>query len=106
MADMNEKLSDASSEATEEVAAPAKSKKAAKKDKKPNFFVRAFRGIKKFIRDCVSEMKKVVWLSRKETMKQSFIVIVVVAALSILIGVIDLGLGYGVQGLRALGQLF
>ncbi len=101
MAEMNDKLS----EATESAEPKAEAKKAAKKDKKPNFFVRTWRKIVKFCRDCRSEMNKVVWLSRKETMKNSLTVIVVVAALGLLIGVIDLGLGYGVQGLAALGKL-
>ena len=59
-------IPDASSE--EKAVAPSadKAKKQGKKnasDKKPNFFVRIGRRIGKFFRDCISEMKKVVWMS-------------------------------------------
>ena len=94
MADLNEKKNDAV-EKTEE---SDKAKKPAK-EKKPNFFVRMFRGIGRFVRDCISEMKKVTWLSRKETMKSSFVVLVVVIALGALIGILDTALEFGILGL-------
>lgn len=100
MADLNEKNIDANASET-----PAKETKPAKV-KKPNFFVRMWRGIvrmwkgsARFIRDCISEMKKVTWLSRKETRKSSFVVLVVVIALSALIGIIDTALEFGILGL-------
>lgn len=92
MADLNEK----NIESTDEKGA---SKEKAKKDKKPNFIVRAFKGIGRFIRDCISEMKKVTWLSRKETSKSSLVVLVVVIALSALIGILDTALEFGILGL-------
>lgn len=69
-----------------------------KKNKKPNIFKR----IAKFFRECRSEMKKVTWLSGKETFKSSLIVIVVTLVLCVTIGLIDIGLEYGVVGLRDL----
>ncbi len=68
-------------------------KKAAKpkKPKKPNIFKRLF----KYLRECRSEMKKVTWLSRKETVKSSIIVIVVTAALCAVIGILDTALEMG-----------
>ena len=95
MADLNEKL-------PEDVSASAAEKKS-KEEKKPNFFVRTWGKIKKFFRDYVSEMKKVVWLSRKETIRSSVVVVVLVVILSIAIALVDTGLEYGVIGLRNLG---
>ena len=69
-----------------------------KKNKKPNIFKR----IGKFFRECKSEMKKVTWLSRKETVKSSVIVVLVTLALCVAIGLIDTALEYGVIGLRDL----
>ena len=39
--------------------------------KKPNFFVRTGRAISKWFREMKSELKKVVWPSGKETMKNT-----------------------------------
>ena len=60
-----------------------------KGEKKENFFVRFGKKIKKLCRDLVSEMKKVVWLSKDETKKSSILVIVTVVAIAAAIGVID-----------------
>ena len=69
-----------------------------KKEKKPGLFKR----IGKYFRECVSEMKKVTWLSRKETVKSSIIVVVVTVALCAVIGLLDTVLELGVIGLRDL----
>ena len=91
MAELNEKTQKEAPKA-----APEKTEK--KKNKKPNIFKR----IAKFFRECRSEMKKVTWLSGKETFKSSVIVVVVTVVLCIAIGLIDTGLEYGVVGLRDL----
>jgi len=70
-----------------------------KKEKKPGLFKR----IGKYFRECVSEMKKVTWLSRKETVRSSAVVIIVTVALCVLIGVLDTVLEFGVIGLREAG---
>ena len=88
MAELNEKKE-------AEVKAPEK-----KKEKKPGLFKR----MGKFFRECKSEMKKVTWLSRKETVKSSIIVVVVTVALAVLIGVIDTVLELGIIGLRDLSE--
>ena len=67
---------------------PSKADKA-KGEKKPNFFVRLWRKLKKLCRDIVSELKKVVWLSKSETKKSSLLVIVTVLAIAAAIGVVD-----------------
>ena len=62
---------------------PAKEKKA---DKKPGFFKR----IGKYFRECKSEMKKIVWSSKKQTFNNTVVVIVAM----IVIGAIVVGLDY------------
>ena len=93
MADLNEKNIEST-----DVENSAKAKKPAK-EKKPNFIVRTCKAIGHFFRDCISELKKVTWLSGKETRKSSFVVLVVVIALSALIGIIDTALEFGILGL-------
>ena len=100
MADLNEK--DLNVQSSEAPKAEAKAAKA--KPKKPNFLVRMGRRIRSFTRECVSEMKKVTWLSRSETFKSSLVVLVIAVALAVLIGVLDTGLQFGVTGLRSLGK--
>ena len=75
-----------SAEATAEKAPKAEKNKG---EKKENFFVRFGKKIKKLCRDLVSEMKKVVWLSKNETKKSSILVIVTVVAIAAAIGVVD-----------------
>ena len=77
-----------------------KNKKVAKK---PNIFVRMGRAIGKFFRDYHSEMKKVVWLSKKETIRNSVLVTVVVVVTAIVIGLVDAGFTYAI---KALGSIY
>ena len=72
-------------------------KPAAKKDK-PSFFEK----VKKFWREYKSELKKVVWLSPKQTLNNTVLVIVAVAVVSVFIGLLDLAFS---TGLVALGKL-
>ena len=106
MADLNEKdLEAQSSDAPKKGKAKEVDAKGAKsKAKKPNIFVRMFKRIGSFTRECISEMKKVTWLSRSETFKSSLVVLVITVALAALIGILDTGLELGVNGLRTLGK--
>ncbi len=63
-------------------------KKATKKDKKPNIFVRMGRKIK----DIFSELKKVAWPSFGKVVKQTGIVLVVVLIFLVVITAFDFGL--------------
>ena len=72
------------------------------KEKKPNIFVRMFRGIAKFFRDCVSEGKKIVWMSWKDVWKNAVLVIICAVAISAVIALLDVGLSYAI---RAIGSL-
>lgn len=58
-------------------------------EKKPGFFKRIASGIKRFFKDLKGEMKKIVWPSKKTVLNNTGIVIIVLAAFSVGIGVID-----------------
>ena len=67
--------------------------KAAKKEKKPFFLIRFFRWVKKFFRDTVTEMKKVVWPSKKQILNNTGVVLIALAISAIFIGGLDSILG-------------
>lgn len=100
----NEKLAQAAAE--QAGAAPQKSAKPdtakkdakAKKDKKPGFFAR----IGKWLRELKSELKKVQWPSKKQTVNNTVVVIVCVILVGLCIWIFDLLLGGVVQALLAL----
>ena len=58
-------------------------------EKKPNFFVRLARRIKKFFKDIVGEMKKVVWTSKEELKKSTKVVLVTVFVFAVAIAIVD-----------------
>ena len=58
-------------------------------EKRPNFFVRAGKKIKKFFKDVVGEMKKVVWTSKEDLKKSTKLVLVTVVAVGLAIAVVD-----------------
>ena len=58
-------------------------------EKKPGFFKRIASGIKRLFKDSKGEMKKIVWPSKKTVLNNTGIVIIVLAAFSVGIGVID-----------------
>ena len=58
-------------------------------EKKPGFFKRIASGITRFFKDTKGEMKKVVWPSKKTVINNTGVVIVVLAAFSVCIGVLD-----------------
>ena len=45
-----------------------------------------------FLKECVAELKKSTWLSRKEVVQSTILVAIVVALTSAYVGVIDFGL--------------
>ncbi len=58
-------------------------------EKRPNFFVRAGRRIKKFFKDIAGEMKKVVWTSKEDLKKSTKLVLATVVAVGLAIAVVD-----------------
>ena len=65
-------------------------KLAQKKEKKPNIFVRAGKRIARWFREMKSELKKVVWPSRKQIINNTLIVIAFVAIAAIVVGGVDI----------------
>ena len=63
-------------------------KKKTSKDRKPGLGSK----IKNFFKNNKSELKKISWYGKKQTVKSTAVVIVVLVAASVAIGLIDLGL--------------
>lgn len=57
--------------------------------KKPNWFKRAWAGIKRWFREMKSELKKVVWPTKKATMKNVLVAVTVMVASGIVIWAFD-----------------
>ena len=75
---------------------PAKAVTAVKKDDtKPGFFKR----VGKWFREMKSELKKVVWPTLPQVVKNTGIVMAMVILVAVFIGVVDLGLTAGVKAL-------
>ena len=92
----NEKKIDAVSAAdakTEKRDKPAKAK-----SDKPSFFKR----IGKFFRDYKSELKKIVWFSKEETLRSTLLVIIVLVVCSAVISGLDFGFSHLVNWLASL----
>lgn len=62
----------------------------AKKNKKPNVFVRIFN----YLRSCVGEIKKITWTSPKTTTRNFLIVLLVIIVVGLFIFALDRGLYY------------
>ncbi len=86
-------------EKTEEAAAKSEKKSAEKAEKKkPSLGSR----IGKFFREYKSELKKVVWATKEQTLNNFVLVVVSVVITSVCIGVLDLVFN---SGITALGNL-
>lgn len=72
--------------------------------KKPNIFVRFFRRIARWLRELRSELKKVVWPTRKQVFNNTVVVIAVVIIVGIFIWAFDWLAGMGVKALIAAFQ--
>ncbi|OGW14964.1 MAG: preprotein translocase subunit SecE [Nitrospinae bacterium RIFCSPLOWO2_12_FULL_45_22] len=57
-----------------------------------------------FLRDVRTEMKKVSWPTRKDTINSTSVVLITVFFIAIFLGLIDLGLSKIIGGLLRLGQ--
>ena len=65
-------------------------------NKKPNIFSR----MGKFIKDCRSEFKKLVWPSKQQLFKNSSLVIVTMIVVGAVLSLVDFGLGQGLYLLK------
>ena len=66
-----------------------KQKPAKEKAKKPNVFVRGWKRVSRYFREMKSELKKVVWPSRKQVLRNTLVVILVVLVVGVLIWLFD-----------------
>ncbi|NLB35985.1 MAG: preprotein translocase subunit SecE [Clostridiales bacterium] len=93
------------SEAAEKVRRAEKVSKSTKaKSNKPNGFKRFFAAIPKFWKDFRGEIRKIVWPDSKTVLKNTGVVLAVVAILSVIIYAIDLGLSSGIGELKELAE--
>ena len=63
----------------------------AENEKKTNGFVRFFKKIGKFFRDCKGELKKIVWPTPKSVFKSTGVVLVTIIVLSLFVFLLDTG---------------
>ncbi|MGN1134555.1 MAG: preprotein translocase subunit SecE [Oscillospiraceae bacterium] len=61
-------------------------------------------GVKKYFRDLKSEIKKVVWPSRKQVINNTGVVLVTVIIMGLFLAGIDTGLGYAIKALLSIGS--
>lgn len=67
--------------------------------KKKNWFVRKWNGICKYFRELKSELKKVVWPTKEQILKNTLVVAACVLAVGVFIWVFDFVAGLGITGL-------
>jgi len=70
--------------------------------KKKNWFARAWGGICRYFRELRSELKKVVWPTPQQVLKNTLVVAACVLVVGIFIWVFDLVAQFGVNGLISL----
>ena len=92
------------SEVKEEVSEVKESKKEKKseKSKGPGFFARLGAKLKKFWKTMKSEIKKITWYSRQQTVLSTLLVLVVMGVSAAVIGVLDVLFSMGLEGLANL----
>lgn len=72
--------------------------------KKENWFKRTYSKVAKFFRELKSELKKVVWPTWAQVLKNSLTVVVCVLVVGVFIWIFDLVSKYGIQALISLGK--
>ena len=70
--------------------------------KKKNWFVRAWGGICRYFRELRSELKKVVWPTPKQVLKNTLIVLVCVLVVGVMLWLFDIIAGFGISSLNEL----
>ena len=67
--------------------------------KKANWFVRTWRGICKYFRELRSELKKVVWPTPQQVLKNALIVLACVVVVGVFIWLFDFVAQFGINAL-------
>lgn len=79
---------------------------AEKKETKTGFFAKVknrLGGVVKYLRDTISEMRKVVWPGRKQVLNNTLVVAVVVILAALVIFLLDTVFGFALDMLLQLG---
>lgn len=72
--------------------------------KKENWFKRTYSKVAKFFRELKSELKKVVWPTWAQVLKNSLTVVACVLVVGVFIWIFDIVSKYGIQALISLGK--
>lgn len=79
------------------------SKKAKKaSEEKPGFFARVKEKLKKFWKNYKSELKKITWYSRRQTLYSTLLVLVCIIVAATFVGILDFGFSKAIEGLGSL----
>ena len=70
--------------------------------KKENWFKRTWGSIRRYFRELRSELKKVVWPTPQQVLKNTLIVIVCVLVVGVMLWLFDIIAGFGINGLNSL----
>ncbi|MBR4659472.1 MAG: preprotein translocase subunit SecE [Clostridia bacterium] len=82
-------------------------KKEVEKKNKVGFFTKVgnfFKGIGKYFKDVWAEVKQLTWPTKKELINYTLAVIAFCALMAIIIGLLDLAFGSGINALAELGK--
>lgn len=82
-------------------------KKEVEKKNKVGFFTKVgnfFNGIGKYFKDVWAEVKQLTWPTKKELINYTLAVIAFCALMAIIIGLLDLAFGSGINALAELGK--
>jgi preprotein translocase SecE subunit len=71
--------------------------------KSSNIIVRSFQNLVEYFQETRSELSKVAWLSREDTMRLTYIVLIVTAVAAAFLGLVGFLFGVLVQGLATAG---
>ena len=74
----------------------------AEANKKQNFFVRAWSGLKRYCREMKSELKKVVWPTKNQVVNNTLVVLLCCLVVGAFVWIFDLAAGKAVQALISL----
>ena len=69
--------------------AKSKSKKPTKKQAKKQSVSKQPRGLRRFYRDTMGELRKVSWPTRREAISLTWVVVIVMAAMAVFLGTMD-----------------
>ena len=70
--------------------------------KKENWFVKTWGGVRRYFRELRSELKKVVWPTPKQVLKNALVVLACVLVVGIFIWLFDFVAGIGIEALITL----